>query len=223
MSWGGVPLDDRSAAMMDEVARLLGGSVPLVATQGSWNTSVSASGGTHSGGGAIDITGENMTTGQRDSLIAAMRQVGWAAWMRTPYQSDWMWHCHGISVQPGGKHDQGCLSAAAHSQVVDYYEGRNGLASGAPDDGPRQWVGTTWESYQADHQQEEDDDMASKILVAQDQNLNYLVTPAGRAVIQTKDELSACSRIIAAPYGDKVLQAELDLYHGVCARVTAGR
>jgi hypothetical protein len=32
---------------------------------------------------------------------------------------------------------------------VDYFEGRNGLASGAPDDGPRDWVGVTWESYQS--------------------------------------------------------------------------
>jgi hypothetical protein len=29
---------------------------------------------------------------------------------------------------------------------VDYYEGRNGLASGAADDGPRDWVGVTWET-----------------------------------------------------------------------------
>jgi peptidoglycan hydrolase-like protein with peptidoglycan-binding domain len=30
--------------------------------------------------------------------------------------------------------------------VVDYYEGRNGLANSGRDDGPRQWVGVTWES-----------------------------------------------------------------------------
>ena len=52
-------------------------------------------------------------------------------------------------MQPGGKNDRGCLAASAHRQVIDYYENRNGLASGARDDGPRQFVGTTWESYTA--------------------------------------------------------------------------
>jgi hypothetical protein len=69
-------------------------------------------------------------------------------WIRDPSQSDWPWHLHGIAVQPGGKGDRGCLSSGAHGQVVDYFEGRNGLASGAPDDGPRDWVGVTWETYE---------------------------------------------------------------------------
>jgi hypothetical protein len=88
-----------------------------------------------------------MTQTDREDIRDAGRQVGIAMWIRDPSQSDWPWHLHGISVQPGGKWDQGCLSAGAHGQVVDYYEGRNGLASGAPDDGPRDWVGVTWETY----------------------------------------------------------------------------
>jgi len=130
--------------MMDEVARL----VPFYVdpSQGSWS-GAAASAGTHSGCGAIDLT--NLSAAQFDELVVAMRRVGFAAWHRTPEQSDWVRHCHGIAVQPGGKWDPGCLHYSAHDQVVDYHEGRNGLASNAPDDGPRQFVGVTWEAYLA--------------------------------------------------------------------------
>jgi hypothetical protein len=148
MSWGGVPLDARMAEQMDEVVRLCGSQAPVRATQGCYSGGgVQASAGTHDGCGAIDIAGEGLTDHQRALIRDAGRMVGLAMWIRTPYQSDWPWHLHGISVQPGGKADSGCLSSGAHGQVVDYFEGRNGLASGAPDDGPRQWVGVTWETY----------------------------------------------------------------------------
>ena len=131
------------------IARL-SGDVYVRPTQGSASGgSVSASAGTHDGGGAIDLAGQDagQTQADREVVEAAGRQVGFAMFIRTPDQSDWPWHLHGIAVQPGGQWDQGCLSAGAHGQVVDYYEGRNGLASGAADDGPRDWVGTTWETY----------------------------------------------------------------------------
>lgn len=145
-TWHGVTLDARSAAMMDEVARLCDGII-IDPTQGSYSGGVSASAGTHDGGGAIDIAAENLPQSHRDKIVYEMRRVGWAAWHRTPDQSDWPHHIHGIAVQPGGKTDRGCLSSGAHEQVHDYHEGRNGLASGAPDDGPRDFVGLTWETY----------------------------------------------------------------------------
>lgn len=148
--WRGVLLDERSAHMMDEAA-LLAGSAPVRPTQGSYSTAVGASAGTHSGGGAIDLAAADLTPGQRSAVVEAMRRVGWAAWLRTPAQSDWPFHVHGIAVQPGGRGDRGVLSSAAHAQVVDYFDGRNGLASRAPDDGPRAWVGVTWESYREDN------------------------------------------------------------------------
>jgi len=137
--WRGVLLDDRSAAMMAEVARLTGPTVEP--SQGSYSTGVSASAGTHSGGGAIDLAAEQLNSAQRDELVAAMRQVGWAAWLRTPAQG-FSYHVHGIAV------DCPDLAPAAAAQVRDYFAGRNGLASRAPDDGPRDWVGVTWETYQ---------------------------------------------------------------------------
>jgi hypothetical protein len=159
-TWHGVTLDERSADMMDEVARLCSGII-IDPTQGSYSGGVSASAGTHDGGGAIDIAAEDLPQSHRDKIVYEMRRVGWAAWHRTPDQSDWPHHIHGIAVQPGGKGDRGCLSSGAHEQVHDYYEGRNGLASGAPDDGPRDFVGNTWETYLSDNQPEdpEEDDM----------------------------------------------------------------
>lgn len=148
--WHGVTLDARSAAMMDEVVRLCPG-LNVRPTQGCYSGgSVSASGGTHDGCGAIDLAGQDagMDNAERNAIRDAMRRVGWAAWVRTPAQSDWPYHIHGIAVQPGGKYDQGCLSSGAYGQQIDYFEGRNGLASGAADDGPRTWVGVTWETYE---------------------------------------------------------------------------
>jgi hypothetical protein len=156
--WRGAYLDDRSAEMMQGLVDLLpaGVAAKVRPTQGSYSGGVAASGGTHDGGGAIDLAGQDsgMTQDDRVAIRDAGRQVGWAMWIRDPSQSDWPWHLHGIAVQPGGKGDRGCLSSGAHGQVVDYYEGRNGLASGAADDGPRQWVGVTWETY--DQSQEDD-------------------------------------------------------------------
>ena len=150
-NWHGVTLDARSAAMMDEVERLCAGIV-IDPTQGSWS-GADASAGTHSGAGAIDIAAANLPQSHRDRIVYEMRRVGWAAWCRTPYQSDWPWHIHGVAcAEPG-------LSGPARDQEQDYYAGRNGLANGAPDDGPRDFVGTTWEAYQRGKHGDQEDDM----------------------------------------------------------------
>jgi hypothetical protein len=139
--WRGVLLDSRTAAMMDEVARLVGPDLYVRPTQGSYSGGVSASAGTHDGGGAIDLAARDLTPGQRARLVAAMRRVGFAAWLRTPAQSDWPYHVHGVAV--------GCpdLSRGAANQVRDYLNGLNGLAGKGRDDGPREHAGTTWEQY----------------------------------------------------------------------------
>jgi hypothetical protein len=144
--WRGVTLDTRTRDMMDEVA-FITGSVYVRPTQGSWSNA-SASAGTHSGGGAIDIAAAHLKMADRDMIVSCMRRVGFAAWLRTPQQASWPWHIHAIAVQEGGRSDRGVLSASAFAQVKDYYAGRNGLASGKPDDGPRAYVGTTWERYE---------------------------------------------------------------------------
>lgn len=129
----GVTLNYRTLEMLTVVDRAL--SFSIVLTQGSYNTSVSQSGGTHDGGGALDVRAHNLTSSQRESVVYQLRKAGFAAWLRTPAQGDWPYHIHAIAV---GDRE---LSPAAADQVADYYAGRNGLASNAPDDGPRQFVG----------------------------------------------------------------------------------
>lgn len=150
-SWRGVTLDGRSADMMEEVGRLTSGDGPyptpqIGPVQGSFSTRVQASKGTHSGGGAIDLglPGAWSETAV-DHLVLAMRRVGWAAWYRPPNwdRKGGGRHVHGIAVN--------CptLARGAARQVLDYLAGRNGLANGAPDTGPRQFVRNTWEAYRA--------------------------------------------------------------------------
>jgi len=147
VQWRGVTLDQRTASMMEEVAKNTPVDLWVQPTQGSYSGAVGASAGTHNGGGAIDVAAKNLTSSQRKVLVREMRRVGFAAWLRTPSQSNWPYHVHGIAVQKGGKGDKGVLSSSAYSQVKAYYENRNGLANNGRDDGPRDFVGVTWEIY----------------------------------------------------------------------------
>ena len=123
-----------------QAERRLGRQVGV--TQGSYNAGgVGASAGTHDGGGALDISVSGLTAAQRTATVKALRQVGFAAWLRTPAQGDWGYHIHAIAINDTD------LSSGAQHQAGDYYLGENGLADGAPDDGP-QVTKVTWEEYQ---------------------------------------------------------------------------
>jgi hypothetical protein len=103
----------------------------LVLSQGSYNAGgVAASAGTHDGGGAVDVSVSALSSTQRWQAVAALRTVGFAAWLRTPSQGDWPYHIHAIAI---GDTD---LSSGARNQVADYYVGRNGLASHSADNTP---------------------------------------------------------------------------------------
>lgn len=147
--WRGRRFNERTIEMLEAAEAILG--FKLVYTQGSYNKSVEASGGTHDGGGAVDISLKDQRTGalfpevRRNRIRDALRQVGFAAWIRNPSQSDWPWHCHGIAINDAE------LSPGAARQVTQYYNGTNGLASKGKDDGPRTWVNMTWEKYLKAH------------------------------------------------------------------------
>lgn len=150
INYRGVRLNQRTIDMIEAAEKILGFKLRL--TQGSYNAGgVAGSAGTHDGGGAVDIALKDAVTGalfpevRRERIRAATRQVGFASWIRDPSQSNWPWHTHAIAV---GDPD---LSADARAQVTAYKNNRNGLASGGRDDGPRTWVGTTWEQYHAAH------------------------------------------------------------------------
>src|SRR5262245_48529268 len=127
----GVLLNLRTLEML-EVAemRWLRSFAPVPLSQGSYSTSVGQSAGTHDGGGALDVRVRDMTGSQKDSVVWALRRIGFAAWHRLPSQGDWPEHIHAIAI--GDKE----LSDSAKAQVTAYKNGRNGLANNGADDGP---------------------------------------------------------------------------------------
>jgi peptidoglycan hydrolase-like protein with peptidoglycan-binding domain len=136
----GYVVDARTQAMLAEAQRLLG--YRLVLAQGSYNPGGDpTSAGTHDGGGVVDISVTGMTATQRTAVAKALRQVGFAAWIRNPSQADWPWHIHAAAINDTD------LSSEAQHQIGDYYLGMNGLANRGPDDGPRIPI-VTWEQYQ---------------------------------------------------------------------------
>lgn len=155
VTWKGVTVDDRTARMLTAVDRAELPTTSFQPTQGSYSTGVSASAGTHSGGGAVDIALAGLDDDTARRIETAMRRVGFAAWYRTAIPGTWPRHVHGIAV--------GCsdLASAARSQVTAYLNGRDGLAGNGPDTGTRSYVDVTWESYFAAHPYVLEDIMAS--------------------------------------------------------------
>lgn len=133
----GETVNGRTAAMLKAAGKKAG--VDFDITQGSYNAGgVGASAGTHDGGGALDISVNNVK--DKTAAVKALRQVGFAAWERTPAQG-FDPHIHAIAVSDTD------MSPEAQDQVGDYYTGKNGLASGASDDGPKVKK-VTWEEHQ---------------------------------------------------------------------------
>ncbi|MBA3527889.1 MAG: peptidoglycan-binding protein [Propionibacteriaceae bacterium] len=126
----------------------------ITVSQGSYcafeATCVAASGGTHDGGGAIDVSVAKLTTTARWETVKALRTVGFAAWLRTPDQCGgcWPYHIHAIAIgdtdmwQRDGKFTN-------RDQVADYFVGKNGLAGHAYDNTPSLYrvPFTWWERY----------------------------------------------------------------------------
>ena len=137
----GFRMDRRTRDML--IAARVICKAPIEITQGSYNNSVGASAGTHSGGGALDLRATTRTAAERKEIVSCLRKVGFAAWLRTPSQGNWPYHVHAVAI--------GCsdLSYQAEQQVQSYKAGRNGLANNGADDGPRTWVSWTWEKYKA--------------------------------------------------------------------------
>lgn len=139
----GYVVDARTQAMLTAAEHLLGYTLTL--QQGSYNPGGDpTSAGTHDGGGVVDIAVTGMTAAKRTAVARALRQVGFAAWVRDPSQGDWPWHIHAAAINDTD------LSSPAQHQIGDYYLGMNGLANRGPDDGPQVPI-HTWEQYQRGH------------------------------------------------------------------------
>ncbi|MEV0068980.1 MULTISPECIES: peptidoglycan-binding protein [unclassified Amycolatopsis] len=141
VTYHGVTLNTRTKAMLVAAEGLLGRQLSL--TQGSYNPGgVDASAGTHDGGGTFDVSVSGLSTATRTSVVKTLRQVGFAAWLRTPEQADWGYHIHAVAISDPD------LSSGAQHQTGDYYLGLNGLAGRGADDGPAVNPKKTWEEYQ---------------------------------------------------------------------------
>jgi GH25 family lysozyme M1 (1,4-beta-N-acetylmuramidase) len=135
VTWRGKRFNRRTVQMLTEVERRMGR--PLSYMQGSYNSSVGASAGTHDGGGAVDCWADLPSA---DRLVLTLRRCGFAAaWHRTPQQGPWGHHVHAIAS------DDPERSSGARSQTVSVLAGRNGLANQGRDDGPRL---DPWPSWQ---------------------------------------------------------------------------
>lgn len=120
VSYGGRMLDATTAGIMQRV----NAAIPIRIMQGSWSTSVGASGSTHAGSGAVDFWPVN---GDWRRAVDAARGFGNISWHRTPAQGPWAEHIHGITPGIPG------LSSAAQAQVQNFRDGLNGLRGNGPD------------------------------------------------------------------------------------------
>jgi len=121
VSVAGRILDATTAGIFQKASSILGG---LNLLQGSYSTSVGASGGTHAGAGAMDVWPVN---GDWKRAVDVLRSLGDVAWHRTPSQGPWAEHIHGITPGIPG------LAPSAQGQLASFRAGRNGLASNGPD------------------------------------------------------------------------------------------
>lgn len=130
----GMHINQRTFSMLEHAQSIYGGEIELTGyhlTQGSYTNLVSASFGTHDGGGAVDLSVIQYGTYQVlyadiGPLIQALRIAGFAAWLR---DFDQLYpgspiHIHAIAI---GDRD---LSGAARDQLTGeygYFRGYNGL------------------------------------------------------------------------------------------------
>jgi hypothetical protein len=129
-------LNRRTLEMLEYAASLYNGEIDITGadiTHGSYTASVAASGGTHAGGGAVDISvydtsGETWRLREEEipTLIGALRLAGFAAWYRPAdsVEPGSAPHIHAIAI---GDRE---LSPQAYNQVAGvcgYFSGYVGL------------------------------------------------------------------------------------------------
>lgn len=121
VSFRGGRFTERFAAVLQRAFQMSGNLGRL--TQGGWRPRTSYSGSSHAGD-AVDVVGI------LPRLVVALRQLGVAAWQRTPSQGNWPWHVHAVPGPSAGR-----AGGSGISQWRSYLGGGNGL--GGSDDGPR--------------------------------------------------------------------------------------
>ncbi|MGE0711989.1 MAG: SH3 domain-containing protein [Planctomycetota bacterium] len=129
--WRGVRVNRRTVELVLRAERIMADlghrGFRFAFSQGSYSTSVAASGGTHAGGGALDIRTVGQSRRTVDDMVRALRRAGFAAWSRGRGYDSFAPHIHAIAI---GDRE---ASSSARSQVGSYARGRNGLVNQALD------------------------------------------------------------------------------------------
>lgn len=108
-------------------------------TQGSYNRGgVSASAGTHDGGGVIDLAVTGFTHREIYLINRWMRRAGFASWVRPYLPGVWPMHVHAVLM--GHKN----AAPLAKSQMRAYLAHRDGLAGNRWDGSWRPKQRRTW-------------------------------------------------------------------------------
>lgn len=139
ITFRGKRLDRVTVAAIEDAERKLGRQLSTI-TQGSYSTSVGASGGTHDGAGVFD----NMpaTLAQAREEERALRSVGFMAYVRPELVRNgvkvWSLHVHaGLIGHPKA-------APALRAQFAEYLGGGDALVGSAPDTGPREFTGVRY-------------------------------------------------------------------------------
>ena len=120
VQWRGKTFDRYTMEALKVAERRLG--YELTVHQGSYNTSVGASAGTHAGGGAVDLAPYDAAR-----KLRVLKNIGFAAWYRPALPGVWGPHIHAILI------GNAKMSPQAAAQVTAYRNGRDGLAGNGPD------------------------------------------------------------------------------------------
>lgn len=121
-------LNRRTVAALKYAEKIDGINKTYVISQGSYSGgAVAASGSTHNGGGAVDISDSNLTTDERKAVVRALKDSGFAAWFRADVPGLWGSHIHAIL-----KNDPE-LSSGAKYQVTAFNNGKDGLTGNRDD------------------------------------------------------------------------------------------
>ena len=89
----GKRLNQRTIDMIERVEKRLGYKLEIM--QGSYNAGgVSASAGTHDGGGVIDVRAGS----DYKNKVLQMRKTGFAAWYRPYRPGVWPAHIHAVAI-----------------------------------------------------------------------------------------------------------------------------
>ena len=106
VTFGGKTVDRRTASMLAEAERLANVEDPSIGrfnlTQGSFSHSVRPPAGPTTGRGLSTCTPASYSAAQKETIGLALRQVGFASWLRRESQGPWDEHWHGIAMGTKG-------------------------------------------------------------------------------------------------------------------------